>query len=685
MAPHEPRRRSPRLTTLEKGAKRQQHSSGVENRVGWEDLETKDWDCVWEASKLAEDSPITTSPLDFLPSSRASHHDHHPNLDAALEVLDFLETPEDFNRLVESFRAGAGGAVEGRPRSSSTHGEDEPRRGAHKGEAQRNASGIGISSISQTVERVRRQSWEMNQQAWIDEVLDEDGVPCGDTSGCTIVDEYGGVVLNKLMQLQVLPSTCVIAELHVQYAPQKGNMAAVGVAGGHAENKEEEDYWGLVNTCSVWPYDPLFRSPLGVLSHDQVERRDLAGMLGEIDKMKDSTYEEEAVAKFKARRQLNLKAQDAQREDAPLLTPRTSRPSDDVKEVVLSVSPDSADGLEDLTSPIIERKGDSHGADVVLGAGIEPAPREVPLVMTEPLCEPPPHPMVSSEAPAVVDGRSNMLDSPPRGGRPESPIKGVRSPASAGHAGVAGGTREGQAEDATVSSVSITTSRGEPIKRRRRRRAEIVAKAKPKETEEEKEERLKAIRVAIDETKGEVQRQHNKLSKWSVTKGKEESITAAATQPSLRRRSPARSTSSETSSVPVVSDKIKSLSASIKELLGSNRTTTTVEPAEKEETSSRRGVKREAEAAKKRPAKKPRQTKAKEAAAVPVAAPSPDTHGAEEPQSAAAEAPAKIPIPVGSPSSSSGVSSSVVASSPVSSGSALDDLYSALSREMGVE
>ncbi|KAF4701246.1 hypothetical protein FOZ62_014010, partial [Perkinsus olseni] len=127
MAPHELRRRSPRLTTLEKGAKRQQHSSGVENRAGWEDLETKDWDCVWEASKLAEDNPITKSPLDFLPSSRSSHHDR-PNLDAALEVLDSLETPEDFNRLVESFRAGAGGAVEGRPRSSSTHGEDEPRR-----------------------------------------------------------------------------------------------------------------------------------------------------------------------------------------------------------------------------------------------------------------------------------------------------------------------------------------------------------------------------------------------------------------------------------------------------------------------------------------------------------------------------------------------------------------------------
>ncbi|KAF4701475.1 hypothetical protein FOZ62_002944, partial [Perkinsus olseni] len=512
--------------------------------------------------------------------------------------------------------------------------------GAHKSEAQRASSCIGISSISQTVERV----------------LDEDGVPCGDTSGCTIVDEYGGVVLNKLMQLQVT---------------RKGNMAAVGVVGGHAEKKEEEeDYWGLVNTCSVWPYDPLFRSPLGVLSHDQVERRDLADMLGEIDKMKDSTYEEEAVAKFKAQRRLNLKAQEAQQEDTPLLTPRASRPSDDVKEVVLSVSPDSTDGLEDLTSPIIEWKGGNHGAEVVLGAGIEPAPREVPLVVTEPLCEPPPHPMVSSEAPAVVDERSNMLDSPPRGGRPESPIKGVRSPASAGHAG---------AEDATVSSVSITTSRGEPIKRRRRRKAEIVAKAKPKETEEEKEERLKAIRVAIDETKGEVQRQHNKLSKWSVNKGKEESTTAAATQPSLRRRSPARSTSSETSSVPVVSDKIKSSSASIKELLGSNKTTTTVEPGEKEETSSRRGVKREAEVAKKRPAKKPRQTKAKEDAAVPVAAPSPpDTHGAEEPQSAAAEAPAKIPIPVGSPSSSSGVSSSVVASSPVSSGSALDDLYSAL-------
>ncbi|KAF4738301.1 hypothetical protein FOZ63_002120, partial [Perkinsus olseni] len=204
--------------------------------------------------------------------------------------------------------------------------------------------------------------------------------------------------------------------------------------------------------------------------------------------------------------------------------------------------------------------------------------------------------------------------------------------------------------------------------------------------EEEKEERLKAIRVAIDETKGEVQRQHNKLSKWSVNKGKEESTTAAATQPSWQRRSPARSTSSETSSVPVVSDKIKSLSASIKELLGSNKTTTTtVEPGEKEETSSRRGVKREAEAAKKRPAKKPRQTKAKADAAGPVVAPfPPDTHGAEEPQSAAAEAPAKIPVPVGSPSSSSGVSS-VVASSPVSSGSALDDLYSALSREMGVE
>ncbi|KAF4695149.1 hypothetical protein FOZ63_007209, partial [Perkinsus olseni] len=318
MAPHEPRRRSPRLTTLEKGAKRQQHLCGVENRAGWEDLDMKDWDCVWDASKLAEDNPITKSPLDFLPSSRSSHHDH-PTLDAALEVLDSLETPEDFNRLVESFRAGAGGAVEGRPRSSSTHGEDEPRRGAHKSEAQRGSSCTGISSTGKTVERVRRQSWEMNQQAWIDEVLDEDGVPCGDTSCCTIVDEYGGVVLNKLMQLQfTIP------------APRASPPDTTDR--GHAENKEEEDYWRLVNTCSVWPYDPLFRSPLGVLSHDQVERRDLAGMLGEIDKMKDSTYEEEAVAKFKARRQLNVKAQDAQREDAPLLTPRTSKPSDDVKE-----------------------------------------------------------------------------------------------------------------------------------------------------------------------------------------------------------------------------------------------------------------------------------------------------------------------------------------------------------------
>ncbi|KAF4702285.1 hypothetical protein FOZ62_021037, partial [Perkinsus olseni] len=108
--------------------------------------------------------PITKSPLDILPSSRSSHHDR-PTLDAALEVLDSLQTPEDFNRLVESFRAGAGGAVEGKPRSSSTHGEDEPRRGAHEGEAKRNASGIGISSTGKTVERVRRQSWEMNQQA----------------------------------------------------------------------------------------------------------------------------------------------------------------------------------------------------------------------------------------------------------------------------------------------------------------------------------------------------------------------------------------------------------------------------------------------------------------------------------------------------------------------------------------
>ncbi|KAF4736375.1 hypothetical protein FOZ63_002422, partial [Perkinsus olseni] len=282
MAPHELRRRSPRLTTLEKGAKRQQHSSGVENRAGWEDLETKDWDCVWEASKLAEDNPITKSPLDFLPSSRSSHHDR-PNLDAALEVLDSLETPEDFNRLVESFRAGAGGAVEGRPRSSSTHGEDEPRRGAHKGEAQRNASGIGISSTGKTVERV----------------LDEDGVPCGGTRGCTIVDEYGGVVLNKLMQLQ--------EDMLRRRRKRTTGDSSIPAQFGHT-----------IHCFGLHGF--------------QVERRDLAGMLGEIDKMKDSTYEEEAVAKFKARRQLNLKAQEAQREDAPLLTPRTSRPSDDVKE-----------------------------------------------------------------------------------------------------------------------------------------------------------------------------------------------------------------------------------------------------------------------------------------------------------------------------------------------------------------
>lgn len=196
-------------------------------------------------------------------------------------------------------------------------------------------------------------------------------------------------------------------------------------------------------------------------------------------------------------------------------------------------------------------------------------------------------------------------------------VAGKRSGRSSGRAAVIGGV---QAEDTTHSNASLPAPEGGPTKRRRGRKPGPVAKAKPRqETEKEKEERLKAIQLVVDETREEVQRQHNKVSKWSTNKTKEESSTG--TDSSWRRRSPARSaTSSEISSsaAPVVSDKIKSLSASIKELLGSTKNAT-VEAAGGEKTSNGKGVKREAEVAKKpRQTKRPRQAKVAKPKPTPV-------------------------------------------------------------------
>ncbi|KAF4673921.1 hypothetical protein FOL47_009952 [Perkinsus chesapeaki] len=141
-----PRRRSPRIArqaSEEDGGGGGSEAAGEDE--GWlQGLDDGDWECVWKASRLAEENPITRSPLDYLQPASGKRRKKRPTVEAALELLDTLTTGEDFDNMVECFRA------TGQARPPTGEEEEEPSadggghrraggsrgiKGAYKGES----------------------------------------------------------------------------------------------------------------------------------------------------------------------------------------------------------------------------------------------------------------------------------------------------------------------------------------------------------------------------------------------------------------------------------------------------------------------------------------------------------------------------------------------------------------------
>ncbi|KAF4673920.1 hypothetical protein FOL47_009951 [Perkinsus chesapeaki] len=431
-------------------------------------------------------------------------------------------------------------------------------------------------------------------------------------------------------------------------------------------SSKEGDYWQAVNSCSVWPYDPLFRSPLESLPPDPVHEVSLERMLEELEKMRDIAYFERSVSDFQASRAPSAGGSPLRCNSEPSTPPPAPRTI-----TVLSVSPDTPESPK--KRPLRKGKNTLKGRKkaATTDAGIEPATssaREV-SVLSEPLCEPPP--ARKSAPPPDLEFHGDVLQEviARSSGTSDGTMKAV---------GLEGSTSVGEA---TVTS-SVT---GAP-KRKRGRKPRVVDQVEivRNETEQEKEERMKKrdedINKAINDTRNEILKQKGRASKWSCpVKGKDDTsgVTEESGNSALRLCSPTGSmvSSEKSMKAPTVSDKIKNLGSQIANLIhsikaagSSSNDDAVTSDVKSTATTERRGVKREAASGKGPPPAKRSKPSVQR-----------DRDNAPGPSEASSTLPQQQPLDVNSPVSS------IVTSSPLSTGSALDDLYSALSREMGVE